>query len=336
MKSPARKAMTIVELLIVIVIIAILFQLTLPAIESAQESARQTNCKNNIRQLALGCQMHVSAHGIYPTGGWTYAWVGDPDRGFTKKQPGSWCYNILPYIEEQALHDLAAGLTAKDHRKATAQMYATVVPLFVCTSRRAARPQPFYVPMRIMNASLADLKRMNKAGRSDYAANMGTNLVEKSNLAGPSSYKQGDKWEIGTDPNNSWTASENNGVIFQRSEVKPAMVTDGLSHTFLLGEKFSPLGAKYGQSTGDDQSLYVGFDFDNNRAGNVEQPPIRDNDVKFVEDYKMYWRFGSAHPTGFHMARCDGSVDRVDYSVDMKIFSAMCTRDQGEGVDLSN
>ena len=35
-----------------------------------------------------------------------YCWVGDPDRGFGTRQPGGWCYNVLPYLEHQDLHDL--------------------------------------------------------------------------------------------------------------------------------------------------------------------------------------------------------------------------------------
>jgi hypothetical protein len=115
------------------------------------------------------------------------------------------------------------------------------------------------------------------------------------------------------------------------------MITDGLSHTFLLGEKFLPLGSGSSKTPGDDQSLYVGFDFDNNRAGNLETPPTRDNDVKIGnQKAEMLWRFGSAHPTGFHMALCDGSVVRVDYSIDTNVFSAMTTRSGGETVNFSD
>ena len=48
-------------------------------------------------------------HEAFPTGGWGCGWTGDADRGTDWRQPGGWIYNILPYIEQQALHDLGAG-----------------------------------------------------------------------------------------------------------------------------------------------------------------------------------------------------------------------------------
>ena len=95
------KGFTLVELLVVIAIIGILVALLLPAVQAAREAARKAQCMNNLKQMALGAQQHESAQGFFPTGGWGCSWTGDPDRGFTKKQPGGWIYNILPYIGEQ-------------------------------------------------------------------------------------------------------------------------------------------------------------------------------------------------------------------------------------------
>ncbi len=107
----ASRGFTLVELLVVVTIIAVLIALLLPAIDLAREAARQVQCKNNLKQLALGCLAHENATGRFPTGGWGSSWTGDPDLGTARLQPGGWIYNVLPYIEKQTIHDLGAGQT---------------------------------------------------------------------------------------------------------------------------------------------------------------------------------------------------------------------------------
>ncbi len=86
-----RRAFTLVELLVVIAIIGVLVALLLPAIQSAREAGRRTQCLNNLRNIGLAFANHLDVHKQYATGGWGWIWSGDPDRGFGLRQPGAGC-----------------------------------------------------------------------------------------------------------------------------------------------------------------------------------------------------------------------------------------------------
>jgi prepilin-type N-terminal cleavage/methylation domain-containing protein len=135
-------AFTLVELLVVITIIGILIALLLPAVQGAREAARRNQCSNNLKQTGLGALQHVEKHGIYPTGGWGWNWVGDPDRGFTKRQPGGWVYNILPYIEQGTLHDLGKGQAVQAKKENAFRVISTPLAALNCPTRRRCIAYP--------------------------------------------------------------------------------------------------------------------------------------------------------------------------------------------------
>ena len=106
-----RRGFTLVELLVVIAIIGILVALLLPAIQSAREAARRTQCKNNLKNIGLAIQNHVSSYRVFPTGGAGFGddleyYVANGKPFGPDKQGMSWAYQILPFMEEEALHNL--------------------------------------------------------------------------------------------------------------------------------------------------------------------------------------------------------------------------------------
>ena len=135
---------TLVELLVVITIIGILIALLLPAVQAAREAARQTQCRNHLKQLALGMLNFEQANGHFPSGGWGNQWVGHPDRGTDKAQPGGWFYSILPHIEQLPLYQLGSDGNATGWPLSSIQINGGVAriqtPLEVmnCPTRRNA------------------------------------------------------------------------------------------------------------------------------------------------------------------------------------------------------
>jgi prepilin-type N-terminal cleavage/methylation domain-containing protein len=308
---------TLVELLVVIAIIGILVGLLLPAINAARESGRRSICANNLKQLGLGCLHHEDTVGYLPTGGWSWEWAGDPDRGYGRDQPGGWAYNILPFIECKWIYDLGAGKSLVDKKKYLAQAGSTPVSTFYCPTRRPTKlyPNPY-------NECNSD--PISEAARTDYAANAGTN--ENVWWDAPTS---GDPSTVGGSSEPYPDMREADGVIFTTSVVRYVDITDGMSTTYLLGEKYlNPDHWLDGQEGTDNNPLYGGFDWDWERW--ASDGPIQDQPG--LSDYVS---FGSAHPGVLNMVMCDGSGHAVSYNIDPQTHFFLCSRNDGQLVNQS-
>jgi prepilin-type N-terminal cleavage/methylation domain-containing protein len=146
---------TLVELLVVIAIIGILIALLLPAVQAARESARRSQCSNNLKQLGLAAQTFHDTKKFLP-----------PSRMGTDYV--TWAVVMLPFMEEQSYYsqwDVKRRYV--DH---TVNVTKRGVPGYFCPSRRA--PNTFFS------------NDNPSGGLSDYAASSGTGTGDGVNANG--------------------------------------------------------------------------------------------------------------------------------------------------------
>ncbi len=322
--------LTLVELLVVAAVISMLVQLLLPAVQAVRESARRIRCASNVRQLALATTAHVTAHGRFPTGGWNWRWLGDPERGFGRRQPGGWIYNILPYMDADAVRTLPVRRPDVASTMSQLNLQPAVVAGVNCPTRRGAGP----FARRLKNRHAERPRNgpdLSTHARSDYAINGGDVYMNVG--PGPISYAQTDSHAY------RWPRELNRatGIAFPRSLIRPRDIRDGLSRTYLIGEKYlSPDNYESGLDFGDDGSMLQGDDMDITRwtsstiTDRFHRIEGRANVPRPDWDRRgSSYGFGSAHRSGWNVARCDGSVRHVSYHLAPAIHRSMGNRKDG-------
>jgi prepilin-type N-terminal cleavage/methylation domain-containing protein len=361
--SRASHGFTLVELLVVIAIIGILVALLLPAIQAAREAARRSQCQNNLKQIALGCLLHQDNHKFLPSGGWGRLWTGDANQGYGKDQPGSWIFNILPYIEQSDLHDVHSGHAPNSvgYRQADVVLHTTPIGMLMCPSRRAVQPyQALWSSIAAIHSPLTSLAATTGVVKSDYAANAGDARfwdVTALPFYEPPDYASaatGAWTNTGvcnvTDPRQAVrgdAAACQSGVSYYRSEVSASKIVDGTTSTYLVGEKYIRPEAYEGHVTlsdprfsyGENQSMYTGYEWDNHRVAYRPQISSIPDEGYYqprqdTPGYETYAAFGSVHAAGLNMAMCDGSVHHLSYDIDPKAHRALASRLDGEVVSM--
>ncbi len=322
-RSRHPAGLTLVELLLVIAIVTLLINLSIPAAQQAREASRRTQCQNNLKQIGLAILNHESAKRRFPSAGGPsgdFHTVPMAPHGFVR---AGWGIQLLPFIEQESLHRQAEEFDPGVRPPGRPALVETPVPLYACPTRG----QRF-------SLSGADGTR---AAIGDYAGVVGEYFFEYDPAKPPRPAEARDTWR-------GIVAKGGHGTRAWRP-VTAAMVTDGLSNTVAILEKacaqgnYSPDPRDWWELPGWAQAA----DWSTMRIAHVEgeYPPVADGTRRRIGDpflrdfdtgrYKEL-AFGSPHPGIVLGVFGDGSARPIRLSVDPWVFHTLGCRDDGETV----
>jgi prepilin-type N-terminal cleavage/methylation domain-containing protein len=294
----SRAAFTLVELLVVIAIIGVLVALLLPAIQAAREAARRSECLNHLKQIGLAIQYHHDALKRYPMG-----------RNTNNQFGVSWAFSLLPFTEQQAVHD-GYVVTARVDSAANTAAMRTPIAIYACSSRRAAAAD-----RNFDNNDNPPVVRA-AAALGDYAANAGLDM-DTAMVSG----------NIAARNINLAIA----GPIFSGSRINARRVIDGQSSTLAVGERHIPpvrpewLEPMIHYQQGDTaflasdtrQTILCGT-----KRGLADGP---DDATPIPAADGFEERFGGPHPGVTLFVFLDGHADAVFNSIDVDALKALST-----------
>lgn len=345
----SRRGFTLVELLVVMAIIGALIALLLPAVQAARESARRMHCSNNLRQLGLALVNHHDSHSSYPKG--TYTSVAKNDRDHVSGY--GWGTRLLPYVEEQPLHDLVSQNHLPGDNRTPWEVPGILKRTFDQTARLIDGGEQHLPVFRCPSSQLDGIARDSVPwhigyATSDYKGSASVNDVDGTD-------EQGLFWNVRDGAALRFPGlSKAERDLISPENVQPVRmieVTDGTSQTIALGESayvITPenpskppaqlwptwIGSVFKESVIFQVELGAPIncvkpgpmpvrwqDYDHNGNGKLDDEDGADNDCSF-----------SWHPGGANFAFADGSVHFLSENIDMVTYLRLGDRADGQVV----
>jgi prepilin-type N-terminal cleavage/methylation domain-containing protein/prepilin-type processing-associated H-X9-DG protein len=288
---------TLVELLVVIAIIGTLVGLLVPAVQSAREAANRSACSNNLKQIGLAIHGYHDARRRLPAG---YASAFD-DSGNDTGPGWGWAAAILPQMEQVGIStriDFKQPIEAAIHAEA-----------------RASIVSPYLCPSDTVPATAFPVGPRDTTGRLRST----TCTVAPSNYVGNFGVS-----EPGVD---------GEGVFFRGSDIAYRDITDGLSTTFMVGERSfryaeaTWTGAVSGSQQVPTPSSPMGFQINN--ASNFVLAHTGES-FDGAHGATEINNFTSRHGQAGNYLFADGHVSLLGDSTDYATYKALSTRAKGE------
>ena len=307
-----NQAFTLVELLVVIAIIGILIALLLPAVQAAREAARRTQCSNNLRQVMLAIHTYHDTFKVLPPEAW-------PEQGISVYT------RILPFAEQKSVFETidfegATGDADDPGNLGVMEQAKIRVPFLLCPSctNEYSSMKQYGQEIDCFTAHYYGIT--GAVGTNSETGREYSHITEseKGGMAGPVA---------------------NNGVIYERSHVPFAGITDGLSNTFCFGEiAHNDYNGYFAWTRGGQAAQGVGptiYASAKNLAWSIGV--ITNKEDPMHEVYTSYYNngsFSSHHSGGAQFALCDASVRFVRDSTDLNVLRAFASRNGGEVAQL--
>jgi prepilin-type N-terminal cleavage/methylation domain-containing protein/prepilin-type processing-associated H-X9-DG protein len=331
-----RRAFTLIELLVVIAIIGVLIALLLPAVQSAREAARRSQCTNNLKQLGLGLHNFESTFGTFPAvnavyrlGGANGNLVMDNTGGISTgipvitSQVGGWAMQTVDYIEQgNVLLDVKASTVPADVMPRLNTVYMTMVNIYLCPSD-GNNKLGYNVTSGGNTTNYKMINYLAVTGNDEWAQQVGSSTLQMGNAR-----------------NGLFPRMNRSGVTNPAPFTTVASVTDGLSNTLALGERPVILGQEYRsvwyyafmEAVGS-LAVPVPVGSYTYRACTLPMPYRYEADLSTTTKKTCAsGHMWSNHPGGSNWLFGDGSVRFMKYTTSLPTLAALASRNGGEVV----